>query len=250
MLVLVGSIIGFVFMYMSRQNEQREKLNKLNEEHTQILLAASVETQEQVRRQIGGDLHDDIGTLLSATRLSLKQLGKVLENQPTNTFYDNTLKLLNEALANVRRISKDLMPSTLDEFGLIDALNEFANKLGTSTGIDIVFDKNDLNNERFSKKIELIFFRIAQEVTNNSLKHAEASKIELHLKKEDNQLIMKITDNGKGFDIEAVTKDPSKGIGLNNIKSRLSVIKGEVEINTTMGQGTATIVKAPIAVIF
>jgi signal transduction histidine kinase len=247
MLVLVGSIIGFVFLYMTRQNEQKEKLAKLNEEHTLTLLVASVETQEQVRRQIGGDLHDDIGTLLSATRLSLKQMGKHITAGPTKDNYDRTLELLNDALANVRRISKDLMPSTLDEFGLIDALSEFANKLSTSTGINIHFDKMDLHHERFLAKMELIFFRIAQELTNNALKHAQATEINITLTKTPaNELKMCVKDNGRGFDLQMVKKDASKGIGLSNMESRLAMINGHINYITAPGQGTQICIAAHI----
>ncbi len=247
MLVLVGSIIGFVFLYMNRQNEQRQKLAKLNEEHTRTLLVASVETQEQVRRQIGGDLHDDIGTLLSATRLSLKQLGKQINsNEKVHVNYEQTLELLNDALSNVRRISKDLMPSTLDEFGLIDALNEFTNKMSTSTGINISFEKNDLQHERFEHKTELIFFRIAQELTNNSLKHSQAKNIEINLKFSEQKLCMTVADDGVGFDLSEVMKNSGKGIGLSNIEGRLSLIKGTVTFDVAKGKGSKITVCAMV----
>lgn len=250
MLIIVVFFVLFVLSYLKRQQQQHEKVTKLNELHQKDLLEASVDAQENVRRQIGGDLHDDIGTLLSATRMSLAQLGRQLKELPeTNKHFTDTNQLLDNAIGNVRRISKELMPSNLDEFGLISALKEFTEKLTTSTGVHVQFNTNGIINERFPPKIELIFYRIIQELTNNSLKHAKPTQINIDLEKADNHLLLNVMDNGIGFDLVEVKNNPSKGIGIRNIESRLSVVNGRVVFDVAKGKGSSILIDVNLGAI-
>jgi signal transduction histidine kinase len=238
-LVLAVGIISFVMVFMKKQQQQYEAMTKLNEEHQLDLLTASVDAQENVRRQIGGDLHDDIGTLLSATRMSLAQLGRQLKQLPeTNEHFSQTNTLLENAIGNVRRISKELMPSNLDEFGLLSALNEFSEKMSSSTGINIIFTAIGTDGEKLPPKIELIFYRIVQELTNNSLKHAKPTHITIDLEKRDQQLLLTVSDDGIGFDMKEVAKNESRGIGIRNIESRLAVVNGHVMFDVAKGKGS------------
>ena len=234
----VAAIIFFVIFYNRRQRLQREKLERIEEIHRQAMLEASVATQENVRRQIGGDLHDEIGTLLSATRMSLTQITKYEDNPAKRTaLLDQTEELLNDTLNNVRRLSKDLMPSTLDEFGLIIALKDFTEKMTEFTGVMVCFSHGELS-EVFDKKIELALYRTAQELVNNALKHAKASVISIQLQVRNNNLVLQVSDNGIGFDL-AETNKPDRGIGIKNIESRISVIKGKIKFDVQKGRGSS-----------
>jgi signal transduction histidine kinase len=237
MLLPVVAIIIFVIFYYRRQHLQREKLERIEEAHRQEMLEASVVSQENVRRQIGGDLHDEIGTLLSATRMSLTQITKY-EDNPTKreSLLNQTQELLNETLNNVRRLSKELMPSTLDEFGLILALKDFTQKMTEHTGITVCFSHGELD-EVFDKKIELALYRTTQELVNNALKHAKASIISINLKKIKETLILQVSDNGIGFDLAEVNQ-PNRGIGIKNIESRISIIKGSIKFDVAKGKGS------------
>ncbi len=237
-LVMAVGIISFVLVYMRKQQQQQEEMSRINELHQRNLLEASVDSQENVRRQIGGDLHDDIGTLLSATRLQLSLLGKQIKKNDLQTdFFDQTNELLNDAITNVRRISKELMPATLDKFGLEIGLKEFAEKFSTVTGVKVNFTSDGVDESKFSKKTALIFFRIVQELVNNSLKHANATDINISLKQGQTHLNLKVSDNGKGFDLQEVMASPATGIGIRNIESRLSVIGGKVKFDVAKGSG-------------
>lgn len=234
----VAAIIFFVIFYNRRQRLQREKLERIEEIHRQAMLEASVATQENVRRQIGGDLHDEIGTLLSATRMSLTQITKYEDSPAKRTaLLNQTEELLNDTLNNVRRLSKDLMPSTLDEFGLIIALKDFTEKMTEFTGIMVCFSHGELT-EIYDKKVELAFYRTAQELVNNALKHARASVINIQLKLINNDLTLQVSDNGIGFDL-AETNKPDRGIGIKNIESRISVIKGKIKFDVQKGKGSS-----------
>jgi signal transduction histidine kinase len=245
MLLPVGAIIAFVFMYYAKQRRQVEALKQLEERHQQEMLEISLEAQETVRRQIGGDLHDDIGTLLSATRLSLTQLNKTAENAlDSNPFLTRTQDLLNEAISNVRRLSKDLTPSTLDEFGLIIALTEFAKKINSHTGVNVNFELEG-ENERFEKKVELPLYRITQELVNNSLKHGKPTQIDIEFINRANSLLLSVSDNGIGFDTEEIKHQPNRGIGLRNIESRLSILKGRIIFDVAKGKGSQILIEIP-----
>ena len=238
MLLPVTAIIIFVIFYNRRQRLQREKLELIEEEHRQAMLEASVASQENVRRQIGGDLHDEIGTLLSATRMSLTQITKYEDNPAKRkSLLDQTEELLNDTLNNVRRLSKDLMPSTLDEFGLIIALKDFTEKMTGFTGVMVCFSHGELSKV-FDKKIELVLYRTAQELVNNALKHAKATIISIQLHVKNNDLVLQVSDNGIGFDLAEVNK-PDCGIGIKNIESRISVLKGKIKFDVEKGRGSS-----------
>ena len=246
MLLPTSAIILFVILYYRRQRKQRLIAERLEETHRQQMLEASVESQESVRRQIGGDLHDEIGTLLSATRMSLNQILKFGDDVTKREhLLQETQKQLNDALNNVRRISKDLMPSTLDEFGLIAALKDFTQKITEHTGILVCFNHGELE-EIFNKKIELMLYRSSQELINNALKHAQASIINITLSKNEDRLILNVSDNGIGFDLAEVNQ-PNRGIGIKNIESRISVIKGgQIKFDVEKGRGAGFEISVPL----
>jgi signal transduction histidine kinase len=246
MLLPTSAIILFVIIYYRRQRLQRERAERVEEEHRQQMLEASVVSQESVRRQIGGDLHDEIGTLLSATRMSLNQITKYGDDvEKRERLLAQTQSLLNDALNNVRRISKELMPSTLDEFGLIAALKDFTQKITEFTGVLVCFNHGELEG-RFDQKIELALYRTSQELVNNALKHAQASVINITLSNDIDRLILNISDNGIGFDLEEVNK-PNRGIGIKNIESRISVIKGgQIRFDVEKGRGASFEISVPL----
>ena len=246
MLLPVGAIISFLFMYYAKQRRQLEYLELMKARHQQEMLEASHEAQEIVKRQIGGDLHDDIGTLLSATRLSITQLYKASKDtETTSPYFDRTNALLNEAIGNVRHLSKDLSPATLDEFGLVIALDDFAKKITTNTGVQMNVTLED-ETECFDKKIELPLYRITQELVNNSLKHGNPTQIDLELLHRGNNLLLTVTDNGCGFDLDEIKKQPNRGIGLRNIESRLSILKGRIIFDVAKGKGSNILIEVPI----
>lgn len=247
MLLPTSAIIIFVIIYSHRQRKQRERAERIEEEHRQQMLEASVESQESVRRQIGGDLHDEIGTLLSASRMSLTQIIKFMDDaEKRENLLTQTQELINDALNNVRKISKDLMPSTLDEFGLIAALKDFTQRMTEHTGVLVHFNYGELN-EIFNKKIELTLYRSSQELVNNALKHAQASVINITLSKKNEYLFLNVSDNGIGFDLREVNK-PNRGIGIKNIESRISVIKGgQIKFDVEKGRGANFEISVPLS---
>jgi signal transduction histidine kinase len=252
-LLLMGiGLIIFVVIYQQQQlkqkYQQQKQIQELKDEMQRQLLESALEVQEVERVRIAKDLHDEVGAMLSATKMSFNQLLRKIDNTSDLTALGKqTKELLEESIGHVRRISKELVPSTLEDFGLMSAIDEFIQKIHLASGVLFVFSHEGIEaNQRFDKKIELTIYRIAQELVNNALKHAEAEQITLKLATEVNKIIFTFTDNGKGFNLESVRKDPKSGLGMRNIESRLSVINGKLDMNSVIGQGTNTVVEIPL----
>lgn len=242
------SIILFVTYYQRKQIQQKIAIQELKAEMQRQMLESSLEVQEVERRRIAKDLHDEVGAMLSATKMSLNQMVRKIDSTDLSTLAQQTKELLDESISQVRRISKELVPSTLEEFGLVSALDEFIQKIHVASGVLFVLNHEGIipPDKRFEKKIELTVYRIAQELVNNALKHAQANEISLILKEQNQSLIFEFKDDGKGFDIENARKDVKKGLGLKNIESRLSVVNGTFVLKSELGKGTQSFIEIPI----
>lgn len=236
-LILFGIlVIAFVVYYQRKQFnleiKQKEEKQEIELEFQRKLLENSMEVQELERRRLAKDLHDEVGALLSVLKMGNNQLlKKVADVDDISKLAKNNKELIEESISLVRNISKDLVPQTLENFGLVHAIDEFFNKMEKNSDIEFKFlHKNISDNLRFETKVELSIFRIIQELSNNALKHSEATKIDLILNYEDNTLFIVFADNGKGFSMPLVRSNPKNGLGIRNIESRLSIINGTLEV--------------------
>lgn len=241
MLVLAFAIVFFVLFYQKRMLEAKLRQQAVEQEYQQKMLLASLESQESERRRIAGDLHDSIGAMLSAIRMSMLTIGRK-ENIATEGF-TNAKEMIDEVIDSVRRISRDLMPSTLEKFGLSFALKEMCEQYTKVSGIEIDFEEHG-ELTPLDKTREVMIFRIAQEFINNSIKHAEAQLIRLHISW-TNMLRVEISDNGKGFHLDAKI-EANKGLGLFNMQNRARLIAGTIDLSSELGKGTKATLLVPI----
>ncbi len=244
-LIMAIGLISFVAYYQQKQLKQKylqqQQIQELQAEMQRQLLETALQAQEVEQRRIAKDLHDEVGAMLSATKMSLNQLIKKVADTDLSPVALHTKEMLEESIGHVRRISKELVPSTLENFGLVAALDEFIQKIHVASGVEFFLNYEGFeSNYRFDLKFELTIFRIAQELTNNALKHAEATEIVLILLLKEQKLNFTFKDNGNGFDLEKVMNSPKSGLGLRNIASRLSVVNGLHQFKTAIGQGTTT----------
>lgn len=251
MVLMAGFIALFLAHYKQKQMKQRDLLRRLEEQHQRELLEASLQSQEAERRRIAADLYDDVGAMLSATRMSLSRANKHLDENPeVEVLMRQTRELLEETVSNVRRMAQELLPSTLDELGLVKALEEFTAKLrqsppGGPSELLIDFRHEGLEN-RLDKNIELAVYRVIQELVHNSLRHAQATRIDVLLIRQTNRLLLTVSDNGVGFDLETIRQRNHGGLGLKNMESRLNIINGRVIFDVLPGKGTYVIVDVPL----
>lgn len=211
------------------------------------------DTQENERTRVAKDLHDSLGQQLSAVKFYLGSLISANENPDRESIPDKSsdaiLKKSNEALSvmqtELRNICFNLMPKTLEQFGLIEAVHELCRK----TEFKGLFEFNIRTEKNFpslNKSLEIAIFRIIQEFINNAIKHGKATRIKIlfnrDLKKD--KLKIELKENGKGFDIELA--DSSGGMGLKNVRSRVQSYNGEVKISSAEDKGTAYEILIPM----
>lgn len=237
MLVLAGSIVIFVVFYQKKMIQEQFKRQAMEFEFQQKMMQAELESQEGERRRLAADLHDSIGGMLSTIRVGLITVARIL---PEPQAIDETKKMLDDTITSVRRISRDLMPSTLDKFGLMYALKELCERFQNTAQIEIQFtEKNSIPQQ--DQQRELMIFRIAQELLNNAVKHAQASLIEVSIEM-STHFVLIVEDNGIGFNAEEMKnqKQGNKGLGLYNIENRARLLGGELKFEKGKIKGSKT----------
>ena len=151
--------------------------------------------------------------------------------------------LLDEAAAELRSISHNIMPATLSKLGLVAALQNIIGKISGRSGLQINFTAHDLE-QRIEETTEISIYRIVLELINNIVKHAKADKVSIQLVKYPEYINVIVEDNGRGFDHQKALEE-KKGIGLGNVLSRVEFLKGTVDIDSAPGKGTTVIVEIP-----
>ncbi|MFB0946480.1 MAG: histidine kinase, partial [Spirosomataceae bacterium] len=230
-IVIAIFIVLFVAYYNKKQSKQKMELQAKEVELQQSLLLNSLEVQEAEQKRIARDLHDEVGALLSVTKMSLNVLGRKIKDDTLSKDLLKSKKLLEDSIATVRRISKELIPSSLENFGLVAAIEDFLNQVKQSTGLSVNFETDFLEDDNLTKNQELMLYRIVQELTNNAIKHSGATQLEVslsHLSAEQVKLIF--FDNGSGFNAQEINEKSGGGLGLKNIESRVKVISGKLSI--------------------
>jgi PAS domain S-box-containing protein len=200
----------------------------------QAKLNAVIETEERERLKLAGDLHDDVGPLLSSLNMYLSLLNrKQTENK--KEIIDNMQGILKDTIKSVREISNNISPHTLNNFGLAVAVRSF---LDQGSKLLVVNFEENLDNTRFSKIVEVMVYRIIKELFNNTIKYAKANSVLLKLNSRDNFLYLTYKDDGVGFDFESVINDGKTGIGLLNMINRLKSLKARYRFDSKPGEGT------------
>lgn len=200
--------------------------------------AALLEGQENERRRIIMELHDGVGQVLTAIRMQVD----MLENE--NERKDEIKSQINEAIAEVKRISYHVMPQAIVDFGLEAALKGLCDTIEkySSTTIDFRYIREIERELDF--EISIAVFRIAQEGLNNIVKHAGATQVNLHLLDKEDEVYFILEDNGSGFNENEIGNNP--GSGLRNIQERAMLLNGTAEIRSTPGTGTSIEIHIPI----
>lgn len=209
-----------------------------------------IEAQEEERRRIARELHDQIGQVLTAVKMNLHTVQRVCNGADAGSYIKDNIDAVDEALRLVRDLSVDLRPPLLDDLGLVTALRWYVDRYAKRTGIvaDVIIKLAD-ENERFSRELETACFRIAQEALTNVVRHARATRVAVRLKKEDDVLVLCVRDDGVGFNPETLRSRAPRAatLGLLGMQERAHAAGGDVEINSEISQGTEIRLKLPLA---
>jgi signal transduction histidine kinase len=239
-------LVAFVMIYSNRAQhrllQQRLRLKEQETRHQEELIHNGIMVLEQERARFSKDLHDDIGSLFSALRLQVNQIDTQSDIKTKEVVFASR-DMIDSGIQRLRQISHDIAPPDLEMFGLPDILETYCDKYSTPE-IDLTFSYK--HPYRSMGKIqELAIYRIVQELCTNAFKHASASKIRLELRQTPDNTTFVYSDNGKGFDFDAIYNTPLTGLGLRNITARVHHIHGTLQWNTRPGAGLSVEIFVP-----
>ncbi|MFD0765567.1 sensor histidine kinase [Mucilaginibacter lutimaris] len=245
-------VVSFILFSIRNQNKllkQRQQFQQAQIAHQKELLKAVIESQEAERKRIGQDLHDDVGTTISGLRL-LVEMFKPTGGEDKNyqDFTQSTKTIIDKIVKDVRNISHNLSPTTLRYYGLAAAINEHCTIINQSGKLQLT-----LNNtaEQVLEKLPITtstaIYRVMEELLNNTIKHSGASKADIGFKTNGEVLTIDYADNGKGLpgDIETA----KKGMGMQNIESRLLNINATYNLQSAAGNGFQIRIECPIVTV-
>lgn len=237
--ILGVSVFAVKLRFKALRNEKKQQ-----EDFTRQIISA----HEDERNRISRGLHDSLGqNLLIVKNLAL--LGKKHPEKNPELF-NNIEKLSSAIIREVRDISYNLYPYQLERLGLTKALESITERALKSSEIKFTKEIDTIDNI-FSHEEEINIFRVVQECINNIVKHSGAKRASLKIKKPGRDLLITISDNGKGFDVNEILSDKSKtGIGLINMKERLKLLAGTLEIKSAPGKGTKFKIKIPLIEVY
>lgn len=238
--ILIGFIVFLTLSYQKKKLAQKKELELLKSEIEKEFIATRLEIHEEVLREISMEIHDNVGQTLLLTNVNLAILQRQMDKSSTSHEMVGEIKdLLSKAMDDLTHLSRSIHPDKIIEIGAFQAMeNELLglqSKGVYTVSVDIGKEiRNELN---ISPEVQVLLFRIYQELLKNIIKHAEASTIELKITQLIGGLVIILSDNGKGFDSSKNTD--SKGIGLNNIEKRLQRFRGHLKIHSSEETGTS-----------
>jgi PAS domain S-box-containing protein len=232
------SLQRYVQELKSYQNDLEDKVNQRTQE-LQLLSYRLIKAQEDERRNISRELHDQIGQSLTVLNLLLaKALRSPETNQPDLKEAQQSVK---EILSQVRNLSTSLHPGMLEDLGLLPTLQWYLNDFGKKTGIDVKYTHSGLDR-KFAGDLNITIYRVIQEALTNIARYAEVKEAVVSLKFEDQVLSIRIEDKGQGFAVES----QKQGVGLRGMRERVNALKGTIRIHSAPGEGTLIEVELPV----
>ncbi|RDI14617.1 sensor histidine kinase [Flavobacterium sp. AG291] len=237
LMFFMGTILLLFFHYSKKKIFQKELEKKeLENEYQRDLILATLEVQETERKRIAQDLHDDISSKLNIVSLNSHMLTTPdLTHQEITEITGNIINMIGKTLNNSRRLAHDLLPPVLDKFGLDAGIEELCFEINSTKSIEVHYNNRVEFNEEDKNK-HLHVFRIIQELTNNSIKHGNASLISLKFESVESKIVCTYSDNGKGFDSKAIGNKKT-GLGMKNIESRIIFLGGSIKVNSAVNKG-------------
>ncbi len=247
----VNNLIGIIengFLVRAWGNQRDVTERKRAEEARREILRQLVFAQEEERRRISRELHDQMGQHLAALML---RLNAFRESSPAQSFehIDSLQKIVEQLDKEVDRLAIELRPPTLDDLGLYTALTNHIREWSDRNRIPIDFHSTGIDRDRLPPDIETTLYRIVQEALTNILKHAEASRASLILERRNDHILAIVEDNGCGFDVDGIKQSPNirRKLGLLGMQERVSQVGGTLNIESAPGAGTTLFVRIPLS---
>ncbi len=230
------------------QEINREKIeSKVKEQRFRSNLI--LEGQEEERKRISRDIHDGIGQLLTALKFKLEAAELSQNETSRQKLIRETREILQRVIREVRRVSFNLTPSALSDYGIVATIKKFCAEVSRLSDKKVIFENRTGFINRLEQNIETNLYRIIQEAVNNAMKYSEAEEIKVILTHNPAYLNLEISDNGKGFDYDELIHNghfAASGHGIFNMKERTSFINGNFAVESEIGHGTKINISLPL----
>ncbi|MFK7920472.1 MAG: ATP-binding protein [Bacteroidia bacterium] len=231
-------------LMLEKEKNQAQLLEGVIKKQELKSISYIIEGQESEKKRVAEELHDGLGGTLAAVRISLEQFRRQLKSQESLDLqdFDYAFDLLREATEDVRRISHDMGAVRLKHGGLVTALEDMCRNLSRHQSFVASLDTEGIEMLRINSEVEFHLYRIAQELFQNIIKHANAKSVKIQLTNAGGRLHLYMWDDGNGFDVDAV----ADGMGMQNLKIRTQQLNGKIHIDSTIGKGTYTHISLPV----
>jgi two-component system sensor histidine kinase UhpB len=234
-------------MDLHRQREKAQSALSLAYGRLRRLTRRLELAKEEERKRIARELHDDMGPSLTAVIINLQLLPQQPDSSDAARRITDTIELVDRLVQRIRDLSLDLRPPLLDELGLLPALKGYLEAQSERTGLKIEVRGQV---EGLPGETEIAAFRLIQEAVTNTIRHANATRVDISVRQRNGQLVLIVTDDGQGFDVRDTMERASSGkaLGLLGMQERVSVLDGEVEIDSAPGQPTEVRIRMPVEI--
>jgi signal transduction histidine kinase len=250
-LIVVGMLGIFllialmIMLQIRNQNKllhQQRKMSETEISHQKDLLQSVITSQEAERQRIGSDLHDEVGSVLSSLRLLIEK--HIQAEQTEENFSKQSKQLIDRVITNVRQISHNLSPRISGSYGFFDAIHELADTVNQSGTLQLRLDFDESIAETpMQENAAMAVYRVLAELINNTIKHAKASNIAINVTTGDGRMDITYSDDGIGMPQE---KQPGRGMGMQNIESRLSMINASWQTPEKITKGFLMQISVPL----
>ncbi|MEJ0029781.1 MAG: sensor histidine kinase [Bacteroidota bacterium] len=246
LIIAVVLLVSLFVMWRSKNlQEHRTILQEQKLRLREAQINAVIESQEQERKRFATDLHDGMGQLISALQLNISSLRSqanvaAASFEKRDQLFESSEQLLGEVHDEIRNIAFNLMPPVLVKEGLVPAVHELVRKINKAGDIKAELSVFDMN-ERLPNVAEVSLYRVVQELLSNIIKYSRASEVTISFTGYDHEMVLTIDDNGDGYDLKAF-QESNEGNGWRNVHSRISLIKGSIEIDTQQGRKNSTVI--------
>jgi two-component system NarL family sensor kinase len=236
LIILAVFLLLFLLFFMNKKRKLFREQLLLQQQFQTELVQTRIEVQEQTSRNLASELHDNIGQLLSLTNVTLASINPD-DIEKTRQKVNDTKELVSRSIKELRQLSKLVHGEQLIKSGLAEAIKQELAWVERSGVYSVNFVQKRDNGEQSQPDKDLFLYRLLQESLNNIIKHANATRIDLSLSEIQGVLQLVIADNGSGFDVET-KMNSSEGLGLQNMQKRISLLGGEMQVESTAAKGT------------
>lgn len=229
MLFLMMGVLLAVWFSQRKKNQHRKAMEALKEQQQNQLIEAAVRSEETERHRIAETLHDEVGAMLSSAKLHLLGIKETGLDEKDKKLHEKGRELLNEVIQSVRTISHNMHSNVLKEFGLNEAIRHFTRKITEGSPLSVTTSMDESYDTQ-NPEMDISTYRVIQELLNNILKYANATKLEISSLLKDGKLNLTLHHNGNGLsqpEFEAL-RFQKEGLGLKNIQNRMTLLKGNI----------------------